>query len=127
MADTQKMKIADVVKWETNPNFTREKVTLKAVTTQTIVVGSPLRDDTGYILVANGQEANATHIALENIDATGGEECLALRCGPALIDKDQLTLETGVTWSELESYFAALDIRALAEPAEYEEGLETGL
>lgn len=113
----------DLVKWMADPRFCCEEVTLKAATTQSVEIGSPLRDDTGYILVANGQEANATHIALEAVEATGGEKILALRNGPALIDKDRLHLETDVSWAELAAYFAARDIRPLSEPAKYEEGL----
>jgi len=127
MAQTPKTEpthVGDVVKYETPFNFCRKKLTLKAATTQSVEVGSPLRDNTGYILVANGQEANATAIALEAVEATGGEEIVCLVRGPAVIDADRLHLETGVSWSELEPYFAALGILAREEPDKLTTGPE---
>jgi hypothetical protein len=120
---TEPIRVQDVVKWMANSNFCCEEVALKAGTEQTIVVGSLLRDDSGYILVADGEEDHVTHIALENVSATGGETILALARGPALVDKDMIDLEDYVTWSEVESYLAARDIRPLSEPTELEEGL----
>lgn len=122
--------VGDVLKWEVNHNFCRAKLVLKTGTTQSVEVGSPLESDAGsgaddYILVANGKEAEVAAIALEAIEATGLEEIVCLVRGPALVDKDRLHLETSVTAAELESYLAALGIRYLAEPEEYEEGLPT--
>jgi hypothetical protein len=122
---TEPIRMQDVVKWMVNSNFCCEEVALKADTEQTIVVGSLLMDDDddGYILVANEEEANVTHIALENVSATGGETILALARGPALVDKDMLDFEDYVTWSEVASHLADRDILPLSEPAELEEGL----
>jgi hypothetical protein len=120
---TEPIRMQDVVKWMVNSNFCCEEVTLEANTEQTIVVGSLLMDDDGYILVANEEEANVTHIALENVSATGGETILALARGPALVDKDMLDFEDYVTWSEVASHLAARDILPLSEPTKLEEGL----
>lgn len=114
--------IGDLLKWEVDKRFCRKKLALKAATAQSVEIGSPLRDNTGYILVVNGQEANITAIALENVEATGDEEIMCLVRGPAIIDKDRLHLETDVTWVEIESVLQALGILGLAEPATREEG-----
>jgi len=127
MSVSETINVGDLLKFEVAMGFCREKLTLKAATTQSVEVGSPLRDNTGYILVANGQEANVTAIALEAVEGTGSEEIVCLVRGPAVIDKDRLHLETDVTWAELKPYLLALGIVGRAEPAKYEEGLATGL
>jgi hypothetical protein len=122
MALSEKISVGDLIKWECNGNFTRAVLTLKENTSQSIEIGSPLRDDTGYILVVNGQEANVTAIALEFKEATGGENILCLVRGPAIINKDRLHLEANVTFAELNPYLKALGILGLAEPTNYDEG-----
>ncbi len=119
--------IADIVKYETPSYFCRAILTLKSATSQTIKVGSMLRDNTGYILVANGQEANVTAIALEGMTATGDEECLCLVRGPAIVDSDKVEdqAEASVTWSEVAAYLLALGIVGRAEAPELSEGTAT--
>ena len=115
----------DVLKWMVDSRFCCAALTLKANTVQSVEVGSPLYDNTGYCIVPNGQEANAVAIALEAVEATNAEIILCLVRGPALIDSDRLHLETSVTWAELTAYFAALDIRALTEPTQLTEGTDS--
>lgn len=126
---TEAVHIGDVLKWEVNPNFCRKKLVLKTSTVQSIEVGSPLDSHAGsqaddFILVVSGKEAEAEAIALEAVEAEGDEEIVCLVRGPALIDKDRLHLEASVTADGLEATLAALDIRYLAEPTEYEEGAD---
>lgn len=109
-------RLGDVVRWMINREYCCETLTLKAATSQSVEIGSPLRDNTGYILVANGQEANVTAIALEAVEATGSEKILCLVRGPAIIDPDRLHLETSVTWAEIAAYLLALKILGIAEP-----------
>jgi len=104
------------LKWLCSNAFCLDVLTLKAATTQTIKSGSPLRDNTGYILVANGQEAHATAIALEAISATGGEKILCLVRGPAVVDSSKMSFETSVSWAEIADALAALDIRPYKTP-----------
>ena len=119
------LNIGDILKYEIPMGYCREKLTLKTSTSQTIKMGSMLRDNTGYILVANGQEANVTAIALEAVVATGDEEIVCLVRGPAIVDSDRIEeqAETSVTWSEVVTYLLALGILGRVEADEIEEGL----
>lgn len=108
---TEKTYVAEFLKWTVNRDFCLEVVALKAATADEIYVGSLLRDNTGYIVVANGSESSATHISLERITAAGGEKILTLARGPALIDPNKLNFEASVTWAEVAAYYAARDIR----------------
>jgi len=124
---SETVRIQDVLKWVVNQDYCLEKLTLKASTIQTIQIGSPLRDNTGYILVANGQEANVTAIALEAIvteSVDPGDEILCLVRGPAIVDETRVdaACEASVGWSEIEAYLLALGIIGLAEATNYEEG-----
>jgi len=112
----EEKRVGDVVRWMVNKEFCCEALTLKAATPQSVEVGSPLRDNTGYILVANGQEANATAIALENVEVTGSEKVLCLVRGPAIVNPSQMHFETDVAWSEVAAYFLALKILGIAQP-----------
>jgi hypothetical protein len=100
----------DIIKWMVDPNYCIETLTLKSATSDEIYVGSLLRDNTGYIVVANGQEANVTAISLERVTATGGEKIKCLVRGPAIIDQTELNYESSVTWNEVAAYLEALGI-----------------
>ena len=80
----------DIVKWMVDRKYCTKTVTLKAATTDEIYPGMVLIDDTGYIACAAANEATATAIALERISATGGEKCLVLWRGPALVDQPMI-------------------------------------
>lgn len=118
---TEPVHIGDLLKYETPMRFCREKKTLHA-SVQSIEVGSPL-DATGKLL-GGADVANVKALALEAIEATGSEEIMALVRGPAIIDKDRLHLESGVTWAALEPYLEKLGILGRSEPVEYTEGTD---
>ena len=103
-----------ILKWVVNPEFCIGTIELKAATSDEIYPGMAMRDNTGYIAVANGQEANCTAIALERITATGGETIKALVRGPALIDSalfdyvQDTYADANVSWAELVAASAAI-------------------
>lgn len=100
------------LKWLMNRDFCLDVLTTKAATADIFYPGSLLRDDTGVIIVANGQEANVDSIYMgRQLTVAGGELVLCLVRGPAIIDPDLLNYETDVTWADLAAALAALDIR----------------
>ena len=114
---TEYPKEGEIVKWMANPEFCIGTITLKAATADEIYPGMAMRDNTGYIAVANGQEANVTAIALERKTAAGSEVIKALVRGPALVDSVMIDAvqdaygDAAVGFSEMATYLAALDIR----------------
>jgi hypothetical protein len=125
---TEDVNVGDVIKYETPNGYCRELLALKTNTAQHVLIGSPLRSNTGYILVANGQEANATAISLEDVDAPSDATVryvVALVRGPAIVDSNRIQCETDVAWSELAAYFLALGIIGRAEPTTLEDGIAT--
>jgi len=106
--DAEGLQAGDFIKWLCNPAYCIGKVTLKAAA-EHIKIGSLIRDNTGYVLVANGQEANAV-IALEDVASSAGETIKALVRGPALIDSVEILAVdavSGVTWAECTGLIAA--------------------
>lgn len=123
---TEGKTIGDVVRYQLPHGFCCEIVTLEDA--EQVYVGSPL-DKTGgggggAIKITNGNEANADAISLEaKTDAgSGTDTVLALVRGPAIVNADQLTLETSVTKAELLSVFEALNILLRDEPSLTQEG-----
>jgi hypothetical protein len=116
---TEGRRVDDVVRMELPQAYCREVITLdKAVAAK---IGSPLDLDGSNGnggLIANGAEANADAIALENVtapaDATA--KCLALVRGPAIVDGDQLELAADVTKAELKAPLKAIGIMLRDEP-----------
>ena len=109
---TETGRTGEWLKWFCNRDFCLDVLTLKAATADVIYNGAMLRDNTGYIVVANGSEALVTAIYMgDTFTAAGGEKVLCLVRGPAIIDADKLNYEASVTWAEVAAALAALDIR----------------
>lgn len=120
----------DVVKWEVEPRYTREVVTLEAVAGATAVpvVGELLQTGTGVkkvVVASDGSGCNA--ILLEEVPGglaahkAGDISVLALVRGPALIDTDRVHVNSSYKTAALAA-LKVLEINALTEPASYEEG-----
>jgi len=109
---TETGRTGEWLKWLMNRDFCLDVLTLKAATADVIYNGAMLRDNTGYIVVANGSEALVTAIYMgDTFTAAGSEKVLCLVRGPAIIDADKLNYEASVTWAEVAAALAALDIR----------------
>ena len=107
-SDTEAPVGGDFIKWMCNPNYCIGKVLLKAAA-EHIKIGSLIRDNTGYVLVANASEAHAV-IALEEVASSTAIYIKALIRGPALIDSvEVLAVDAvgGVTWAECLDLIAA--------------------
>ena len=82
----------DVVKWEADQRYTREKITLKGTEDDELEVGQILEEDEygDYVTLANA--ANAAAILLENvtIPAAAEIETIALIRGPAIVTDEHL-------------------------------------
>jgi len=107
---TERVRVGEFLKYAMHPDVCLDYMTLKAATVQSIVPGACLEDSTGLIICLIDEVADVSAIALESIEATGGEKILCLVRGPAVVDSDKLTFDEGVTWADVAAYFAALGI-----------------
>jgi len=123
-SETNTKKIGDLVLREFDSNYCRKVILLgNSVTTK---IGTPLDQNGGSggaSLITNGNEANVDAVALEAVvsGAAANEPCLCLVRGPAIINGDELELETSVTVAEIKSVLDAAGILVQEEPdvAEY--------
>ncbi|MDD5477988.1 MAG: head decoration protein [Candidatus Omnitrophica bacterium] len=83
---------ADVVKWEADQRYTREKITLKGTEDDELEVGQILEEDEYGDYVTLATAANAAAILLENvtIPAAAEIETIALIRGPAIVTDEHL-------------------------------------
>jgi len=109
-SDSEAKRRGDLLKWCVNPEYCIETHLTKAATSASFEVGSPVDDSTGDILITNSNEANVEGICLTNVEATGGEKIQVLVRGPAIIDENELHLESDVTAAELEATLNGLGI-----------------
>jgi hypothetical protein len=120
-SDTIGKKIGDFLRYELPHEYCRARITVAK--SQTVVIGAVLDRDgaTQASPIANGSEANADAIALEDCTTGAGATgtVLALVRGPAIIDGDQLVLAANVTVAELVAPLLALGILVRTEPTIY--------
>ena len=126
-SDTEAVRLSDVVKYEADPTYTRERIYVDKDIS--VVIGEPL-DRNGHASgppavaskIANGSEANADAISLEaHATASADYQILALVRGPAVVDGDQLTLQTSVTVAEMQTNLLAnIDVVVQTDPTNSE-------
>ncbi len=121
-------KIAEVVKMETPFRYGREKLTIKqdGAASAALKVGELLENDSGYVVVATG--ANCAAILLEPVTAAtliaGSSTAVCLVRGPAVIDSDNVTVDSGQKAAALAALLV-LGIVSRVQPTKYTEGTPT--
>jgi len=123
---TEPVRISDVLKWECNRNFTREKAVLTAVggATAGLAVGNILQGGSAASIIAAG--GTVTSILLEPVtlaEYIAGCSKVVLVRGPAIVDTDRLTCNSSYKATALVT-LAGLGIIVSAEPTELQEGTE---
>ena len=98
---TQPPSMGDVLKYELNPNFTRESVTLLAGTTYPVgaVLGRVTASGAYTLSPESGADGSevAAGVLLYAVDATGADATgIALVRGPALVSKAALVVDASV-------------------------------
>ncbi|MDT8855073.1 head decoration protein [Paracoccaceae bacterium Fryx2] len=93
--------MGDVLKYEVNPNFTRESVTLLAGTTYTVgaVLGRITASGKYKLATSGGTDGAQTAAAmlLYPVDATGADAIgVVIMRGPAIVSKAALVFDTTV-------------------------------
>ncbi|HOM61919.1 MAG TPA: head decoration protein [Anaerohalosphaeraceae bacterium] len=118
--------VGEVVKFELPLNYNRESITLKQNQNATadLEIGTVLKYASGWEPVVSGSESSAAAILLEKVSkeslaAVGGVKALALVRGPAIVDKDNLSVKVVAVVAALE----ALGIICRAEPTKQSVGL----
>ncbi len=118
--------VGEVVKFELPLNYNRESITLKQnqIATADLEIGTVLKYASGWEPVVSGSESSAAAILLEKVSkeslaAVGGVKALALVRGPAIVDKDNLSVKVVAVVAALE----ALGIICRAEPTKQSVGL----
>ena len=118
--------VGEVVKFELPLNYNRESITLKQnqIATADLEIGTVLKYASGWEPVVSGSESSAAAILLEKVSkeslaAVGGVKALALVRGPAIVDKDNLSVKVDAVVAALK----ALGIICRAEPTKQSVGL----
>ena len=98
---TQPPTIGDVLKYELNPNFTRETVTLLAGTNYPVgaVLGRVTASGKMKLSTATGTDGaqNAAAVLLYDVDATGADATgIVVVRGPAIVSKAALVFDASV-------------------------------
>lgn len=98
---TQPPTMGDVLKYELNPNFTRETVTLVAGTNYPVgaVLGRITASGKMKLSTATGTDGaqNATAVLLYDVDATAADATgIVVVRGPAIVSKAALVFDAGV-------------------------------
>lgn len=126
---TEGVRLGDVLKWEVNPNYTREKVTLEANAGATAapVVGELLEPSSSKKkIVASG--GNCDCVLLEEVELAdhkaGDLSVMVLKRGPAIIDTDRVTVASNQKTAALAALLV-LGIKATTEPTKYTEGTDS--
>jgi len=122
--------VGEVVKFELPLNYNRESITLKRNQSATadLEIGTVLKYASGWEPVVSGSESSAAAILLEKVSkeslaAVGGVKALALVRGPAIVDKDNLSVAEGVDLDAVVAALEALGIICRAEPTKQSVGL----
>lgn len=120
--------VGEVVKFELPLNYNRETITLAQDTDADadLEIGTVLEKSSGkWIPVATA--SNAAAILLEKVSkesiAAADVEALALVRGPAIVDKDNLSVAKGVNLDAVVAALEALGIICRAEPTKQSVGL----
>ncbi len=98
---TQPPNMGDVLKYELNPNFTRETVTLLAGTNYRVgaVLGRITASGKMKLSTAAGTDGaqNAAGMLLDDVDATGADaNAVVILRGPAIVSKAALVFDATV-------------------------------
>jgi hypothetical protein len=98
---TQPPNMGDVLKYELNPNFTRETVTLLAGTNYRVgaVLGRITASGKMKLSTAAGTDGaqNAAGILLDDVDATSADaNAVVILRGPAIVSKAALVFDASV-------------------------------
>ena len=98
---TQPPTMGDVLKYELNPNFTRETVTLLAGTNYPVgsVLGRITASGKMKLSTATGTDGaqNAAAVLLYDVDATAADAtCIVVLRGPAIVSKTALVFDASV-------------------------------
>lgn len=98
---TQTPTMGDVLKYELNPNFTRETVTLLAGTNYRVgaVLGRITASGKMKLSTAAGTDGaqNAAGMLLDNVDATSADaNAVVILRGPAIVSKAALVFDASV-------------------------------
>ena len=98
---TQPPSMGDLLKYELNPNYTRESVTLLAGTNYPLgaVLGVETASGKYTLSPASGTDGSetATAVLLEAVDASAADATgIVIVRGPALLSKAQLTVDASV-------------------------------
>ena len=98
---TQPPTMGDVLKYELNPNFTRETVTLLAGTSYLVgaVLGRITASGKMKLSTATGSDGaqNATAVLLYDVDATAADATgIVVQRGPAIVSKAALVFDASV-------------------------------
>ena len=98
---TQPPTMGDVLKYELNPNFTRETVTLLAGTNYTVgaVLGRITASGKMKLSTATGSDGaqNASAVLLYDVDATAADATgIVILRGPAIVSKTALVYDASV-------------------------------
>jgi len=111
---TQAPSMGDVLKWDANPNYTREAVTLLTGTSYAAgsVLGKITANGKYKLATATGTDGAqiASAVLLTATDATGADAMgVILARGPAIVSKAELAFDASVTAGALtDTNFAEL-------------------
>ena len=99
---TQAPSMGDVLKWDANPNYTREAVTLLTGTSYAAgsVLGKITANGKYKLATATGTDGAqiASAVLLTATDATGADAMgVILALGPAIVSKAELAFDASVT------------------------------
>ncbi len=121
--------VGEVVKFELPLNYNRETITLAQDTDADadLEIGTVLEKSSGkWIPVATASSAAAIlleKVSKESLAAVGGVKALALVRGPAIVDKDNLSVAEGAGLAAVVAALEALGIICRAEPTKQSVGL----
>ena len=110
---TQPPTMGDVLKYELNPNFTRETVTLLAGTSYPIgaVLGRITASGKMKLSTATGTDGaqNAAAVLLYDVDATAADATgIVVLRGPAIVNRHEIVWPEGATEAQITAATNAL-------------------
>jgi len=116
---TENIRLGAVSKWEVPLGYCREVLTIKqdGAATEGLPVGQILEDDSGEVVCTTGSNADAILLERVELDVLTDGSCsrVCLVRGPAVVDSDQLTIDSAQK-SDALAALAALGIQAYDEP-----------